>query len=58
MSAADRKAWVVGLPDLAGDWAAAADAKGLPGKAFLHAYMQGLRDKGETPVRDWDAGSN
>jgi TRAP-type C4-dicarboxylate transport system substrate-binding protein len=56
MSAEDRKAWVDGLPDLASEWAADAESKGLPGKEFLKAYMQGLRDRGETPVRDWDAG--
>jgi TRAP-type C4-dicarboxylate transport system substrate-binding protein len=58
MSEADRRAWVDGLPDLAGEWADAAGAKGLPAQEFLQAYMQGLRDRGETPVRDWDAGTN
>ncbi len=58
MSEADRKAWVDGLPDLAGEWAADATAKGLPAQEFLQAYIQGLRDRGETPVRDWDAGTN
>ncbi|MDN2581824.1 C4-dicarboxylate TRAP transporter substrate-binding protein [Aquibium sp. ELW1220] len=54
MSAADRQAWVDGLPDVAGEWAADAEARGLPGKAFLSAYMDGLRARGEKPARDWD----
>lgn len=54
MSQADREAWVNGLPDLAGEWAASAEARGLPGREFLAAYMDGLRARGEKPVRDWD----
>jgi len=54
MSQEDREAWVNGLPDIAGEWAAEAEARGLPGKEFLAAYMEGLRARGETPVRDWD----
>lgn len=54
MSAADRQAWVDGLPDLAGEWADAAEARGLPGRAFLKAYMDGLRARGEKPGRNWD----
>ena len=54
MSEADREAWVDGLPDLAGEWAEDADAQGLPAYEFLDAYMSGLRERGEDPVRAWD----
>ena len=54
MPAADRQKWVDGLPDLAGEWAADAESRGLPGKAFMKAYMDGLRAAGEKPARDWD----
>ena len=54
MSEADRQAWVDGLPDIAGEWAADAESRGLPGREFLKAYMDGLRERGEEPVRDWD----
>jgi TRAP-type C4-dicarboxylate transport system substrate-binding protein len=50
----DRQKWVDGLPDLAGEWAADAESRGLPGKAFMKAYMDGLRAKGEKPIRAWD----
>jgi TRAP-type C4-dicarboxylate transport system substrate-binding protein len=56
MSAEDRQKWVDGLPDIAGEWAAAGEAKGLPAKAFLKSYMDGLRAAGEKPARDWDKG--
>jgi len=52
----DRQKWVDGLPDIAGEWAADAESRGLPGKAFLKAYMEGLRAAGEKPARDWDKG--
>ena len=28
--------------------------RGVPATDFLRAYMEGLRARGETPVRDWD----
>ena len=42
------------LPDIAGDWAAPLEERGIPARAFLSAYMDGLRAAGETPTRDWD----
>jgi TRAP-type C4-dicarboxylate transport system substrate-binding protein len=46
--------WVGKLPDIAGDWAAPLEERGIPARAFLAAYMGGLRAAGETPLRDWD----
>ena len=51
---AERQKWVDGLPDIAGEWAAEAEARGVPGKAFMKAYMEGLRAAGEKPARNWD----
>lgn len=48
-----RAAWVNKLPDIAGEWAASVESQGLPAKAFLTSYMDGLRSHGEKPVRDW-----
>lgn len=50
----ERQKWVDGLPDLAGEWATAAEARGIPANAFLKAYMDGLRTRGEEPARNWD----
>lgn len=52
----DRQKWVDGLPNIAGEWAADAESRGLPGKAFMKAYMEGLRAAGEKPARNWDEG--
>lgn len=46
--------WANKLPDIAADWAAPLEARGIPAKAFLSDYMNRLRAKGETPSRDWD----
>lgn len=49
-----RTQWAMGLPPIARDWAADLDSKGLPGTKVLGAYMQGLRDAGAKPSRNWD----
>lgn len=46
--------WVGMLPDIAGEWAAPLEERGIPANDFLAAYMDGLRSAGETPLRDWD----
>ena len=55
MDPAERQAWVDALPNLAGEWAAENDGRGLPAADFLAAYMDGLRAGGEEPARDWSA---
>ena len=45
-----RAAWVEGLPDIGGDWAA---ENGEAAGAFLDAYMSALKERGEAPLRDW-----
>lgn len=52
LAADQRQAWIDGLPDVAGEWAA---AQGPAAAEFLRAYMDGLRAAGETPPRAWDA---
>ena len=46
--------WVNKMPDVAADWAAPLEDRGIPAKEFLAAYLEGLRARGETPARDWD----
>lgn len=46
--------WVNKMPDIAGDWAAPLEERGIPAREFLAAYFDGLRARGETPARDWD----
>jgi TRAP-type C4-dicarboxylate transport system substrate-binding protein len=42
------------LPNIAKEWAAAADAKGLPGTKTLVTYMQLCREAGIPHARQWD----
>jgi TRAP-type C4-dicarboxylate transport system substrate-binding protein len=42
------------LPNIAMEWAEAMEAKGLPGKKVVKAYLDGLRKRGVKLVRDWD----
>lgn len=54
MSEADRQAWVNAMPNIAKEWADGLEAQGLPARAFMKAYLDGVRALGETPVRNWD----
>ncbi|WMS44579.1 C4-dicarboxylate TRAP transporter substrate-binding protein [Acuticoccus sp. MNP-M23] len=51
---AEREAWVNNLPDIATEWVEELEGRGVGARAFMKAYMEGLRDRGEAPVRNWD----
>lgn len=46
-----RQAWVQALPNIAAEWA---EATGPEAPGFLDSYMEGLRARGEEPLRAWD----
>jgi TRAP-type transport system periplasmic protein len=46
--------WVNMMPDIADDWAAPLEARGIPAREFLAGYLDGVRTRGETPARAWD----
>lgn len=54
MSDEERAKWFNGLPDIAGEWADSLEERGIPAREFLAQYMEGLRAKGEKPIRNWD----
>ncbi len=54
MSQADRKAWAAAMPNVAQDWAAGLEKKGVPGKAILAAYMDSMRAANQPILRQWD----
>ncbi len=54
MSEEDRQAWVNAMPNIAKEWADGLEAQGVPAADFMRAYMDGLRTRGEAPVRNWD----
>ena len=49
----EKAAWVQGLPDIVAPWL---EQTGDEGRAVLGAYFDALRERGVTPLRDWDAG--
>ena len=54
MSQEDREAWVKAMPNIAKEWADDLEARGVPARQFLKAYLDGVRERGEKPVRNWD----
>ena len=54
LSEAERKRWADKLPNVPMEWAASMEKKGLPGKAMLNGYLDGLRSRGVKLARDWD----
>ncbi|MEP4197904.1 MAG: TRAP transporter substrate-binding protein DctP [Aliishimia sp.] len=54
LPADQRQVWAEALPNIAQEWAQAADAKGLPGTQVLQAYMDQMRDAGQPIARHWD----
>jgi C4-dicarboxylate-binding protein DctP len=51
---AERLKWLNGLPNIAGRWAEATEARGIPAREVLGIYMDAVRRRGGTPMRDWD----
>ena len=54
LPAEQRQIWADTLPNIATEWAQAADAKGLPGTRVLQAYMDKMREAGQPIAREWD----
>jgi len=51
---AERQKWIDGLPNIAGRWVAATEARGIPAREVLRAYMDAVRARGGRPLRNWD----
>jgi TRAP-type C4-dicarboxylate transport system substrate-binding protein len=54
LSGDQRQIWADTLPNIAQEWAQAADANGLPGTQVLEAYMEKMREAGQPIARQWD----
>ena len=54
MPMAEQRKWAKLIPNVAADWVKRNEAKGLPARQVLKMYMDGMRARGETPLRDWD----
>ena len=51
---AEKRKWIDGLPDIAGQWVRSAEARGHPAGETLRAYLAALRTRGGEPLRNWD----
>ena len=54
MSAAERLDWAKKMPNIAKDWAASLEKKGIPGNAILTSYMDAMRAANQPILRQWD----
>ena len=54
LGGAERQEWASMLPNIAKEWAAAQDKKGLPGSKILSTYMDAMRAANEPVLRQWD----
>jgi TRAP-type C4-dicarboxylate transport system substrate-binding protein len=54
MGQAERLRWAKTMPNVAKDWAASLDKKGLPGRAVLVSYMDTMRAAKQPILRQWD----
>jgi TRAP-type C4-dicarboxylate transport system substrate-binding protein len=52
---AERKRWAALLPDLPNQWARELEAKGLPAKGVVDAFLEGLGRQGVVLPRNWRA---
>lgn len=54
MSNSERDQWAMKMPNIAKEWAANLDKKGLPGREILTFYMDTMRANGQRISRHWD----
>ncbi|HEY5624170.1 MAG TPA: TRAP transporter substrate-binding protein DctP, partial [Gammaproteobacteria bacterium] len=54
LSDEEKRRWIDGLPDIAGNWVASAEARGHAAGEVLSIYMAAIRERGGQPLRDWD----
>ncbi|WP_428099821.1 C4-dicarboxylate TRAP transporter substrate-binding protein [Candidatus Rariloculus sp.] len=50
----ERRRWLDGMPNIAALWAESAEARGIPAREILETYMDAIRQRGGSPLRDWD----
>lgn len=53
-SAEQRRTWARSMPNIAWEWADEMEARGLPGRAILHDYMEVMRANDQPVMRHWD----
>ncbi|MCZ6603880.1 MAG: C4-dicarboxylate TRAP transporter substrate-binding protein, partial [Alphaproteobacteria bacterium] len=51
---AEMQKWADSVPNIAGQWVASNEAKGLPAAQVLQVFMDTVRQNGGAPLRNWD----
>lgn len=54
LAAEERKKWAMALPNIAMEWAARLEKRGLPGNRMVTTYMDELRAANVAITREWD----
>lgn len=54
LSTNERAAWAKSMPNVAKEWAESLEAKGIPGKKILAAFMDRMRAANQPIMRHWD----
>ena len=54
LTPADRQQWVARIPNMAQEWAADLERRGLPGRQILQDYMDTMRAHQQPILRHWD----
>ena len=54
MPQSERVRWAKTMPNVAKDWAASLEKKGIPGRAVLTSYMDTMRAANQPILRHWD----
>ncbi len=54
MSEAERRRWAMAMPNIAKEWADKLEARKIPGRAVLTAFMDELRSRKIKVARHWD----
>lgn len=52
----ERQRWATMLPDLPGQWSRELESRGMPAKAVVDAFLEGLEQQGVALPRNWRAG--
>jgi TRAP-type C4-dicarboxylate transport system substrate-binding protein len=51
---AEKEQWIAAMPNIAQRWAEATEARGIPAGEIVRAFMNAVRERGGSPLRDWD----
>ena len=54
LSMDQQRKWAQSVPNIAAEWVKRTEARGLPAGEVLKVYMDGMRARGEKPLRNWD----